>query len=30
MFGYENELRKTKLDVKSPLIKDAIKEGCPP
>jgi len=30
MFGYENELRKTKLDVTSPLIKDAIKEGCPP
>jgi len=30
VFGYENELRKTKLDVKSPLIKEIIKDACPP
>jgi hypothetical protein len=30
LFGYENYLRKTKFDVKSLLIKDAIQEACPP
>jgi AAA+ superfamily predicted ATPase len=30
VFGYENELQRTKLDVKSPLLREILKETVPP
>jgi AAA+ superfamily predicted ATPase len=30
VFGYENELQRTKLDVKSPFLREILKETVPP